>query len=205
MEKLLNEIGTFFGGLLAGLIISGVRIFKVWYDEKRKRKKSSIKYQFKEFAEIHEKLTELRKFTECNRAVIYQFHNGEYYTSNNSMLKASMTYESCDETTKSFFSESQGLQASLFFPIFKEIFENHKKMVIINEDDESSELSSIQMKKFLLYRGIATFVSTPIIGKNEEVVGILKLEYNKNYKISPEEEKELLSYANIVSYIFNKN
>lgn len=198
-DKLLNDIGTFLGGLLAGLLLSGIKLIKAWYDEKRKKKKSSIRYQFKEFAEIHEKLTELRKFTEANRVVIYQFHNGEYYTSNNSLLKASMSYESCDETAKSYLNESQGLQASLFFSIFAKFFEKKEKIAIMDKFDDDSN-----MKRFMLYRGITTSVVAPIYGKSEEIIGILILEYNNDYKITDEEKNEFLSYANIVSYIFNK-
>lgn len=200
MEKLITEFGVLLGGVLVGLVIAFINFIKKIYDKKIRYKKSSIKYQFKEFSEINEKLAELRILTSAKRISIYQFHNGEYYTSNNSVLKASMTYENCSATSKSWINESQGLQASTFFTPLKKVIEEREKYIVF----DNTQIANSSLKQLSHYRGDKTSIFSPLYNKANEIIGLLQIDYS-DITIPESKLKEcVIDYADIISYILSR-
>ena len=78
----------------------------------------------KENSRINEILTELRIVSNCNRASISQFHNGGHFLDGSSMLKSSITHESCDILTLPTIHDYQGSLLSRFTTLMNILHKN---------------------------------------------------------------------------------
>lgn len=199
MDNLAKEIGVFLGALAAGLLITLFKAIKEKFLQRKKKNLSLIKNNYKNYEKIHDKLIELRQSINADRITVYQFHNGEYYSTNNSILKVSVTHENCSESVKSYLNEMQNIQPSLFIEFFKEIFDQKKNIAIIN----SNSLADSSLKNLMLFRAVNTEIFCPLYNDNGDMIGFIGAVYINEHEHAKEIEDYIVSYSKIISYILN--
>jgi hypothetical protein len=136
--------------IATAVILGGI---KGW----QKIKKAWISDNFIQLhSEIHELLTELRVLTDCARAQIIQFHNGEYFMDGISMRKFSLTHESVEKGVESDGLKIQGYLCSMFLPLLSLITENNGKVRYLQD------LKDSYAKQYFESRNVEAFSVLPI-------------------------------------------
>jgi len=199
LDSIAKELGVFLGALAAGLLITLFKIIKEKFLQRKKKNLSLIKNNYKNYEKIHDKLIELRQSVNADRITVYQFHNGEYYSTNNSILKVSVTHENCSESVKSYLNEMQNIQPSLFVEFFKDVFDKKENIVTIHADT----LVDSSLKNLMLFRAVNTEIFCPLYNDHGDMIGFIGVVYIDKYTHTKEIENYIISYSKIISYILN--
>ena len=140
-------LAVFAGGFVFG-------IAKNW-KKFRPSKKQDKKY-WKVNGRLHETLTELRVKTDCARAQIVQFHNGEYFMDGVCMRMMSLTHESLQNGISGEGSKKQHLQLSMFMPLMNIVTTDSPIIHVVAEKTESF------CKQFMEASNVVAFCTLPI-------------------------------------------
>lgn len=109
---------------------------------------------------VNEILTELRLELNCARTYVAQFHNGGDFFSGESILKFSLTHESCGLGIQQTIDEQQGVLLTRFVEKLKLLQEDHLRVIYTNS------LTNSHFKGFMESRNTIAFVLIPL-RKNE--------------------------------------
>lgn len=173
-------------GFLKELVVS-VRQFVVWMWE-RKRKKS-LKEDLDSSEKIISLLDILREDTNADRALVYQFHNGEYFYTGHSIDKMSNTHESVSKGISREQVHSSG--------IFTAPYRNMMRGLLSNEVfgyDDVEEIEDYNTKIFLMERGVNSVIMSLLRDKGDRPVGLVSLEFVKDSMYDEDvNEKSILS------------
>jgi len=154
------EFGLAGAAILGGIILGFFR----WF---RKSKKPNY---YTAHNRIYEILTELRITSDCARAQVVQFHNGEYFMDGISMRRKSLTHESLNPAVSGEADKKQNLQLSLFIPLMNIIMDEKCDLEIISQKEDS------YCKKYMESSQVVAFMALPLKHKNN-VSGYLMLQW----------------------------
>lgn len=89
MNDLLKNAGEFLGLMIGGF---AVVMFNLAKEHFKNQKLGRVSRAINKNAQIFENLVSLRATLDCDRVKLFQFYNGDYYTTGQSTLKMHMTY-----------------------------------------------------------------------------------------------------------------
>jgi hypothetical protein len=183
------------------IIIGLTSLFKMvsdWLKDKKKKPDYNIDININN--KVYQILTECRVIFKADRAVVWQYHNGDFYISSNSILKQSITYESTDQRTIAIMRDYQNVLASQF-PQSSNRLLNEGEIVI----DNMNECDMRELREEMIYNGIKSMYMLKMTDKQNNMIGFLSLHYigNENPNLNID---ELKVYSNrITTTILKKN
>ena len=170
-------LAVFAGGFIFG-------IAKNW--KKFKPSKKQDRNYWKLHSRLHETLTELRVKTDCARAQIIQFHNGEYFMDGVCMRMMSLTHESLQNGVEGEGSRKQRLQLSMFMPLMEIVTADDPEIQVVKEKPESF------CKQFMEASNVVAFSALPI-RKQGMVTGYVICQWCSEPKASKLSAKKIAS------------
>lgn len=197
-----------FFKLVTELIIIIVLFFGGWLKKNRMKvveyltKKSILKQKsdLKENKEIKKELIELRKDLNADRVLIYQFHNGDYYINNSSILKMSVSFEDCNNNLVPIMDELQNMLVSKYPNLLFDILE--KDYLAIEDIEQTYDRYEISHE--LNYREVEKFYGIKLVDKNDKFIGILTVSYLNPEKAISFDSNILLDYSRRITYLLDK-
>lgn len=168
-STLFFEIGTAVFSFAAGAVVSFYTIFK-----KRNIKLSTqICNKFTRIhSSINEVLTELRIITKSSRTNLVQFHNGGNFLDGSSILKFSITHESCDLGTSSTIDSQQATLLTRFTDKLEFLQENVANII------KTREMKSSHFRNYMQSRDVQAFIMLPIhCEKKMNIIGYITVEW----------------------------
>jgi hypothetical protein len=189
-DKVIKE----FAEIIALTIIGVFTVYKHvkdWFIKKKNQ--NGIKKHIENNYKIHEKLVELRVELDANRVDVTQFHNGDYYTNNNSILKMSVSHEVLDGSTSSAMQQSQNILVSRFPEMFKQLATNDVYFV-----PNVDKLTNTELKSELKIRGTKSLFCIKLTNINGQMFGFLTVAFCHEANETIDVDK-LVEYAGIIS------
>lgn len=141
-----------------------------------KRTKKSLTVSWNCHSQIHELLTELRVKSDCARAQIVQFHNGEYFMDGISMKKLSLTHESLAKGVSRETGKMSNVLISLFTPLMEKILKNNSTVYKTTDEDNSI------FKQIMIANNTIAFSVLPLRHRTA-ITGYIILEWCNEYKV----------------------
>lgn len=153
-------IGAATISFLLGLTITFIRQIK----HKKCKNIYFCQGSSKDFTKLHsqinEILTEIRLELDSARAYICQFHNGGDFFSGESILKFSITHESCALGVEQTIDQQQGVLLTRFIEKLKILQEDQPRLIFTNTLEDS------HFKGFMESRNTIAFILVPLRKQN---------------------------------------
>ena len=150
--------------------------------EKGKLQKHTIQNE-----DVYRALEYSRNKIECDRVVVYEFHNGDVYYSGSSQQKFSNTYEVLSEGVSSELKNQQNLRVSSFNRFIKPL---------VDEDEygfwDIDQVEDIVTKTFFEDQGTKSTYCVPIQLLTGKIIGILGIDYVKGGKKLSSQQKNFI-------------
>ncbi len=191
-EQLVDSIG-----MIIILLGYGFKKIRDWVRTTKTKKKSKIEDTVKNLDSLYEKIIECRLQFDACRVSINQFHNGDYFYSNNSILKMSMTHETTDDSTRKINDHYQNILVSKYYKFINNLV---SKDIVVYNDIEDSNSNDDEMVLDLKINGTTDFYAMKLRNNNGHVIGFLTMSFCDK----PKEEVDLddfREYGEIVSFI----
>jgi len=215
----LAIIGLIYGGIKRGVHVYIAELMKhflnKFFHDPFDGQKIDEEYQL-----IRDKLLELRIKLDADRVHVSQFSNGSSFTNTKPIWKVSRTYEICDAGVTYEAENYQNIMAISIWPIISSIFGGIDKSTRVtnNQCEEHGnkcerplgvykyivdDIHDSNIKYSLKECGIKWFLQSPIVDKDENIVGILNIEF---MDLSRKEINycEICQTTQEISYILNK-
>ena len=137
--------------------------------------------------DVYRALEYTRGKLDCDRVVVYEFHNGDVYYSGSSQQKFSNTYEVLSDGISSELKNQQNLRVSSFNRFIKPL---------IDEDEygfwDIEQVGDIVVKTFFEDQGTKSTFCVPIQLLTGKIIGILGVDYVKGGRKLTEEQKDFI-------------
>jgi len=150
--------------------------------EKGKLQKHTVQNE-----DVYRALEYSRNKIECDRVVVYEFHNGDVYYSGSSQQKFSNTYEVLSEGVSSELKNQQNLRVSSFNRFIKPL---------VDEDEygfwDIDQVEDIVTKTFFEDQGTKSTYCVPIQLLTGKIIGILGIDYVKGGKKLNNQQKNFI-------------
>lgn len=183
------------------IILMGLTEFikqvKSWFKKKKYSKNNNIKNVVDFDVKIYEKLVECRVNYRADRCSFFQFHNGEIYFSNNSILKLSLTHETTSEGTTEIRKIFQNSLVSKYPKFMKKLL--LEDVISYNISDE---ITDDELSNELQYHGIDTFYYVKVLNKQKEIIGFLFLGFTRKHEKF--DLSLLKEYADNIGYLASR-
>ena len=183
--------------VITTLIGSITTLFVIWYKHKLDREKHvnsacPVIECINDDTAVLEKLRDVLALTNADRICIFSFHNGGYYYSGKSMQKMSMSYEQVDNGVSSIQLSKQNIPVSACMSTLQPLIADGE---FYNLDTQNYPEGLC--KYHLLEDGVKSTYYWPIIDINNNVIGMLRLDYVKRKtKLSLEDQSSLELLSN---------
>lgn len=155
------------GGIILAIVTAWSKTYFENLEKKVKLNNITSGETIKKFIKIQAWLDSLVKKYNLDRAIIFQFHNGEYFQNGSSILKFSATYESTKPGIISLKEKFKNLFVSEYPKWINSLISN--KYVYRTIDKIKDEKT---LEDFRVY-GIKTSLSIPIKNINNTLTGFL--------------------------------
>lgn len=172
--------------IIASLISALGTIFAVWVKNKFDyKKKNTLESATVSGVNIYKALEYIQSQTNCARAYVFEFHNGEHFFSGRGQQKFSCTYECVRAGVSAESLNSQGHRISNYNSYISDLISNgvYRSFNVENIKDQA-------FKSMLKSKGVQSIYNLPIKTLNGKVIGILGIEYlvkKEDFKISSKE------------------
>jgi hypothetical protein len=131
---------------------------------------------------IHDMLVELRVEVNADRACLYQFHNGQVFSSQNPVWRVSCTHESCSVGTSHEMGRGQSMLSSSLIDLLTPLFTKlpQKGISTMSVDDitlfvfDTKEMPDSYWRTLLVSSGAESVLVSPMLDKGQ-IVGFLTL------------------------------
>lgn len=175
--------------------------FKKVYDfiKSKLKKDKSINFDIKQLSLIYEKLIECRLQFNASRVTITQFHNGDYYYSNNSILKMSITHETDEEGVSRVIDNYQNVNVSKYNKFLDSLMK--EEMISYSDISNTETHHDDDMLLDLKVYGTESFNAIKLMDKKGNIIGFIALSFSDNVFIDNAKFKE---YSNMVSFLLRK-
>lgn len=199
MEQLeiAKNIGIFIAELIVGLFFCKQYLDKYF---KKTNVAKMLPRQNKLDMEMLNKLEYVKEILNADRIHIYEFHNGEHYSSNRPAYKFSCTYEVFKAGNKPVQQECINLPTNCMPSFVNKIMKDGKFVCEDLEDLKDTLPSTYNFKKAL---NIKTFYDIAIKNQEGEIIGFVAIHWFKkeNMKIEEDVIKQLVWY--VEEHLFN--
>lgn len=199
MEQLeiAKNIGIFIAELIVGLFFCKQYLDKYF---KKTNVAKMLPRQNKLDMEMLNKLEYVKEILNADRIHIYEFHNGEHYSSNRPAYKFSCTYEVFKAGNKSVQQECINLPTNCMPSFVNKIMKDGKFVCEDLEDLKDTLPSTYNFKKAL---NIKSFYDVAIKNREGEIIGFVAIHWFKkeNMKIEEDVIKQLVWY--VEEHLFN--
>ncbi len=199
MEQLeiAKNIGIFIAELIVGLFFCKQYLDKYF---KKTNVAKMLPRQNKLDMEMLNKLEYVKEILNADRIHIYEFHNGEHYSSNRPAYKFSCTYEVFKAGNKPVQQECINLPTNCMPSFVNKIMKDGKFVCEDLEDLKDTLPSTYNFKKAL---NIKSFYDVAIKNREGEIIGFIAIHWFKkeNMKIEEDVIKQLVWYAE--EHLFN--
>ena len=150
-----------------------------------------VKVELLGAGKVYNKLTSIMTNVDCDKIWIKQFHNGANFLYNSkSMKKFSMTYEQSNCGIQPTREGWQNVPIHLYYKYITEVINNS----FLSIDFTRLETPKYDMEGLSQIYGIKTLYSFPIYSIDDELLGILGLEFiNSTKELNQETIHDLLS------------
>ena len=159
---LLASIISAAGGVLAVIIKNQLDY----------RKKNSIEKTAASGTNIYRALEYVQSQTDCARAYVFEFHNGEHFFSGRGQQKFSCTYEHVRAGVSAEAINSQGHRISNYNGYIKSLVTDNKYAF-----RDIDEIHDNAFKSMLQQRGVRAIYNVPIKTLNGKIIGILGVDF----------------------------
>lgn len=187
---LLASIISATGGVLAVIIKN-----KLDY-----KKKNSIEKTAASGTNIYRALEYIQSQTDCARAYVFEFHNGEHFFSGRGQQKFSCTYEHVRAGVSAEAINSQGHRISNYNGYIKSLVTDDKYVF-----QDINKIPDNAFKSMLGQRGVKAIYNVPIKTLNGKIIGILGIDFITPLgdfdfgKENPSPEKFMRRQARVIS------
>ena len=199
MEQLeiAKNIGIFIAELIVGLFFCKQYLDKYF---KKTNVAKMLPRQNKLDMEMLNKLEYVKEILNADRIHIYEFHNGEHYSSNRPAYKFSCTYEVFKAGNKPVQQECINLPTNCMPSFVNKIMRDGKFVCEDLESIKDNMASTYNFKKAL---NIKSFYDVAIKNREGEIIGFIAIHWFKkeNMKIEEDVIKQLVWYAE--EHLFN--
>lgn len=199
MEQLeiAKNIGIFIAELIVGLFFCKQYLDKYF---KKTNVAKMLPRQNKLDMEMLNKLEYVKEILNADRIHIYEFHNGEHYSSNRPAYKFSCTYEVFKAGNKPVQQECINLPTNCMPSFVNKIMKDGKFVCEDLEDLKDTLPSTYNFKKAL---NIKTFYDIAIKNREGEIIGFIAIHWFKkeNMKVDEDVIKQLVWY--VEEHLFN--
>lgn len=141
------------------------------------KKKKTLKEDLEASEKISRILNELISDYGCDRALVFQFHNGEYFYTGHSIDKMSNTHESVSKGV----SREQINSINIFTSPYRNMMRH-----LLNDDvvvySKVEDIEDFNTRVFFFDRGANSVVMTLMRDRSDRAVGILCMEYVKGFE-----------------------
>jgi|TARA_B110000495_G_scaffold113285_1_gene98013 hypothetical protein len=164
------------------------------------RKKNCLESSTVSGTNIYQALEYIQSQSECARAYVFEFHNGEHFFSGRGQQKFSCTYEKVRAGVSSESLSSQGHRISNYNQYIHDVISEGKFAYL-----DIEEISDESFKCLLRSKGVRALYNVPIKTLQGKVIGILGVDYitpQENFCLSDEcsdPEKFMRRQARIIS------
>jgi len=159
-------------------------------------------------------ISELRMTMGANRAIVYQFHNGDHFSSNRPTWKISATHESCYQGIGYKTNRTKGIPCTSLLDMLLPSFGSQVKGVkrVDNVKDTYhigvfwfvvKEMSFSMVRSCLEMSDVDYMVTTALIHPiDKDIIGLLSIEFCQDAKeLEPEDAQSIMRFAAKVSYL----
>lgn len=199
MEQLeiAKNIGIFIAELIVGLFFCKQYLDKYF---KKTNVAKMLPRQNKLDMEMLNKLEYVKEILNADRIHIYEFHNGEHYSSNRPAYKFSCTYEVFKAGNKPVQQECINLPTNCMPSFVNKIMKDGKFVCEDLESIKDNMASTYNFKKAL---NIKSFYDVAIKNREGEIIGFVAIHWFKKENMKVEEDviKQLVWYAE--EHLFN--
>lgn len=180
----------------------GATILSYWLkiNHEKSNKHLLLKDHVDQNENIYEALDCVVEKFKCDRAHIFEFHNGDTYYSGSSQQKFSSTYEVVGDGISSEGSVLQNLRISSFNTLIKDVI-NHGCFMCEDINDIETEAEKCHLKR----QGVKSVYSFSIKTLTGKIIGVFSIDYVLSRKKMKEEDIVFLkNQAKILSgYLSN--
>jgi hypothetical protein len=218
MESLLNGLVQHMGGLIGLLLLTAlVAIIKKIKSDMTKEVINAIVNGFKPSykskmpesikcdSDIYKELTRILFNVKASRIGLFQFHNGNTFSTNNPIWKVSNTHEICENGVSSEIANVQDIKASLLTPLISALVNKSKSDGIThvepchcsNDDGnlecasglgiyriDTDKISNTYFHALMLNRSTKFGLASPIVNIDNQVVGYIMVEFCSDGEMS---------------------
>lgn len=184
MSSGLDIISVLTGVVSAATAVLGVWL-KIKYDE---NKNKQLNYDPGLHGNVITALDFIIDETQCDRAYILEFHNGEHYFSGRSQQKLSCTYEVVSDGISVESHNTQNIRVSNFHGLVKSIAQD----ATFRCKDVEGYKDDMSFKAFLQAKGVKSMFAQPVKTLNGKIIGVLVLEYVKEPRRWSKDAEEFL-------------
>jgi GAF domain-containing protein len=151
---------------------------------------------------IYGRLVEVMDRLYADRVYIIQFHTGNLFQSNKKMQSYSITHEVVAAGTSRYIPYGQSILLSQYYSTFQKVLKENRAFYPDVEKMEEIDAT----KATLIGRGIQSYYGVIIRDLNENVIGMLIVNFvHKKYEMTEDEFKLLQHDADSISgYLFIK-
>jgi len=200
--------------------------FNIWKKIKKKFRKSRYdKQEVDKDTKIREILIELRTLTHSQRSSVFQFHNGNVFTSKNPIWKISNTHESVAAGTSTEIGALQDIKASAIIDLVSCFWDNKPKSGVYQISPEFcddncphkkesphdkkvffysvAELEEGYSKTLLMQQGIHYILLSPLCDRDSHYIGFIWVNYceeNKNIEKIKKRSSILCRHSSHISF-----
>lgn len=204
MDTLLEQIGILLYAVITAALTAVIAYVKRRLNIKKADSLKDINNIIKLDRNIIKKLIEIRVKYDANKVCIYQFHNGDYYISNHSAMKFSLTHEDTDAKTVSYINESQELLTSHYSDFLNSLL-SRDYLIIINENG-TSDIDVKSFKDIMRHRLEKSVICIGLKDRNNRAIGFIKLVYNDIIiNIDDVKLKVLFNYIKDLEFMLSTN
>lgn len=126
---------------------------------------------------IQNKINHLKDFYRCSRVSVFEFHNSLVNLNGLPFKWYDLIYESVARGVHAVSYETRNMPFSILLPIIREV-ENGDIMLFKKDDIEDFYNNSSVLYDFCLKHNINDLIVAPLINKNQQLVGLIALEYS---------------------------
>lgn len=166
-----------------------VRELFLYYTKKKRTIKDSIEIGNK----VDKILDALLEDTGADRAYVFQFHNGSYFYTGNSIDKMTNTHEK----VVTGVSHEQLKYRDVITAPFRYFVENILKNKVYSCDDPD-EIPHYNTRLMIVDRGVKSFKIVKMADSLNRLVGFVGIDYVKEEDASPSVNSHLLNAANSI-------
>ncbi len=164
------------------------------------KKRNTVESSTVSGVNIYEALGYIQSQSQCSRAYVFEFHNGEHFFSGRGQQKFSCTYEFVKAGVSAEALNSQNHRISNFNQYIHELVKSggFKYLDITKIEDNP-------FKEMLKSKGVTSIYNVPIKTLNGKIIGILGIEYTSSIdsfpkcRDEPDLEKFMRRQARIIS------